>query len=798
MVSKNPYIDTKIKTQFREEYNKYIDLLKDYDYNTEFQRHIYMECRIVEMVQYEISRYLLMIGLADGDDISDCEYDMIEELTSCDKIFFGKYNALGKLFEPGSRVKDYLCAPKSIKYLAKIGKKAFHYRLVPSEAYLCIMFCTFFSVFSKLIILADQEVKDTEILAYEKLNSIIRKEVLNYFPDVKFNEGWKVDIGNLQKNHSENTPANEYRQNYDCEEESSYEDLIEELDSLVGLNNIKEDVKTVINLIEIMKARQAHGMKRIPMSLHLVFSGNPGTGKTTVARLLAKLYKEIGVLSKGHLVEVDRAGLVGGYVGQTAAKVKDVVNSALGGILFIDEAYSLTVNKSEGDYGFEAVDSLLKEMEDHRDDLVVIVAGYPEPMEVFLNSNPGLKSRFNKTFMFEDYSPNDMFKIFELLCKSNGYETDNKINNFVKGYFYDLYSSRSDNFANGREVRNFFENAVAAQANRLAKKRHYTGNDLAEFSLADFDFAGEVCADYDYRQESMDNDADKADYKKQVQEAASNSELYTNELIKQAGKAVDFSSLDELSAKLSISHEEVVAAELDALHYATKYMFSHNSFVKDKEKFENLLDLCSYVPDAVINAYEHILTESIKTDKKDTVKVNINECENDFKVTDTSKLSEVIFEAEEGVKGRITGMFKVTRTHLIFTSYEYSSEVKLELLKLKDVRYVYPNKFKYTYVDSNTVYTYDCEQASKLAAYIKVSQKKLTEKKQASDNSVSLPNIGRTNNTENTVVYYNSFNENINKPDENAVLNMYRDKCNYCACFDKTRNICTYKKKCPF
>jgi len=278
-------------------------------------------------------------------------------------------------------------------------------------------------------------------------------------------------------------------------EKPNFDELMAELDSLVGLEDIKKDVKSLINLIKVRKLREENGLPVPPMSLHMVFMGNPGTGKTTVARLISGLYASIGVLSKGQLVEVDRSGLVAGYVGQTALKTQDVIKSAMGGVLFIDEAYALS-SGGENDFGHEAIDTILKAMEDHRDDLIVIVAGYDGPMQQFLSSNPGLESRFNKYFYFQDYTGEQLLAIFQGRCRKNKYELTAESEEIALKLFNQLYEERSDNFGNGRDVRNRFEDMIIRQANRVALMEAPAKEDLmavlpedilAEDELEEFD-----------------------------------------------------------------------------------------------------------------------------------------------------------------------------------------------------------------------------------------------------------------------------------------------------------------------
>lgn len=260
--------------------------------------------------------------------------------------------------------------------------------------------------------------------------------------------------------------------------------LQKQLDSLVGLPNAKKELHNLINFIKIQSLRVDHGLTSFPITYHLVFSGNPGTGKTTVARIIGQIYKHLGVLSSGHFVETDRAGLVAGYVGQTALKVQEVVNKAKGGVLFIDEAYSLMNDKQDA-FGKEAIDSLLKAMEDLRDDLVIIVAGYTELIEDFLQSNPGFKSRFNHFVQFDNFSTDELYDIFAMLCQTNDYQFGEAFAQHMKTQLRHMPIETIPNFSNGRYIRNLFEKLVTIQSNRLIQQATISREELMTFEEQD-------------------------------------------------------------------------------------------------------------------------------------------------------------------------------------------------------------------------------------------------------------------------------------------------------------------------
>ena len=249
----------------------------------------------------------------------------------------------------------------------------------------------------------------------------------------------------------------------------SFDELSDELNNLIGLENVKKEIEDLVIFNKVQKNREKIGLKKTNRTMHMAFLGNPGTGKTTVARIVGNMYRSLGILSKGHFIEATRTDLIAEYQGQTALKVKRLIQKAKGGVLFIDEAYSITENEKSDSYGRECLTELTKALEDYRDDLVVIVAGYDDLMKKFFESNPGLKSRFNYFIEFEDYTVNQMFEIFLSYCKNEDYILQESAAERLKKYL-DKQSEDSENKnANGRFVRNVFDKIIMNQAKRLSK-----------------------------------------------------------------------------------------------------------------------------------------------------------------------------------------------------------------------------------------------------------------------------------------------------------------------------------------
>ena len=281
------------------------------------------------------------------------------------------------------------------------------------------------------------------------------------------------------------TENNSDKEQQDLRISQSSGNSTEELESLIGLTTVKKDVVSLANFIKMKQMRESKGLKAPSISYHCVFAGNSGTGKTTVARILANIFKELGILKSGHLVETDRSGLVAEYVGQTAVKTNKIIDSALDGVLFIDEAYTLV--GGQNDYGKEAIATLLKRMEDDRDRLIVILAGYSKEMEDFINSNPGLRSRFNRYILFPDYTSSELYDIFQLNATKNEYVINEEANQYLKKKLDIVVQNKKKDFGNARYIRNYFELAIEHQANRLAADVNLTPEKLCELTIDDID-----------------------------------------------------------------------------------------------------------------------------------------------------------------------------------------------------------------------------------------------------------------------------------------------------------------------
>lgn len=271
------------------------------------------------------------------------------------------------------------------------------------------------------------------------------------------------------------------------EDTRTLQELLDELNALVGLETVKAKVNDLIVYQKVQKLRRENNLNASKNTLHLAFTGNPGTGKTTVARIVGRIYKQIGLLSKGHFIEVSRTDLIAGYQGQTALKVKKVIERAKGGVLFIDEAYSITENDHSDSYGRECLTELTKALEDYRDDLVVIVAGYTEPMNKFFESNPGLKSRFNTFIEFENYQAEELKEILVSMCEKNDYRLSEEVRKSLITFFENEISKKNENFANGRLVRNIYDDLVMNHARRVINIANVSRDDLSVITASDFE-----------------------------------------------------------------------------------------------------------------------------------------------------------------------------------------------------------------------------------------------------------------------------------------------------------------------
>jgi SpoVK/Ycf46/Vps4 family AAA+-type ATPase len=288
----------------------------------------------------------------------------------------------------------------------------------------------------------------------------------------------------LNPKNSQKTGKKKMENNMD---KPTLESAIKELNDMVGLEEVKQEVNSLVNFVKIQKEREKHGLKQNDISYHCVFTGSPGTGKTTVARVLANIFRSLDVIDTGQLVETDRAGMIAEYVGQTAVKVDKLVDESMGGVLFIDEAYSLSTGSSE-DFGKEAIATLLKRMEDNRDNLIVIVAGYSDKMKDFIDMNPGLKSRFNRYIHFEDFAPEDMMSIYKKMCQGSDYAISSEAEQYLISEFESAYNSRDESFGNGRFVRNIFEKSIENLSNRIAKSDKITKELLTTIEKEDINF----------------------------------------------------------------------------------------------------------------------------------------------------------------------------------------------------------------------------------------------------------------------------------------------------------------------
>jgi len=406
-----------------------------------------------ELLHFELLKFAVYLADADGE-MDDKEIEVIHESLQIESTK-DELSAMKK--KEGITDKFGEKIPSVLKYPV-LADAAHKISPDPFRGQKAMVYYDTFKLFGETILAS--HTKDTNELEVSRFTEYIERME-------KFIKSYGIWFVGDSKIYRPVDPVIEETEESAEEKAAKLEELLAEFNGLTGLSGVKHQVNSLINLMRVQKMRQEQGMKCSDVSKHMVFAGNPGTGKTTVARMLGEIYKYLGILPKGQLVEVDRGGLVKGFIGQTATRVQEVVDDALGGMLFVDEAYTLTVGKGDGDFGQEAVDTLLKSMEDHRSELVVVVAGYTDLMEEFLSSNPGLKSRFSNYIYFEDYTADELLDILHKNLKKQEYKLSSDAEIRAKELIEYRVAHKPDNFANARDIRNFMEHAIANHASRV-------------------------------------------------------------------------------------------------------------------------------------------------------------------------------------------------------------------------------------------------------------------------------------------------------------------------------------------
>jgi len=429
-----------------------------YDYQISEETKIFLLMCFLPLKQQLAKNRNLIVNLFKYDSLSDYRKD---ELLEHWKVLSNEIYKKG-----GNKPRTFL---KSLRYVAAYDERngTNHFDR------LALAFFTF----AQLVMKADGTVTKVQARRLLKIRTLIYGE--------------QKESKEHREEQDETTPITPPLSEEE-EEEETLDEVMEKINRLIGMEKVKEQIATFINVIKVHKERERRGLPVTPLTLHAVFYGPPGTGKTTIARYLGKVYRCLGLLKKGHLVETDRAGLVAGYVGQTALRADEVFRKALDGVLFIDEAYSLSSKDSGKDFGQEAIETLLKRMEDHRDRIAVIVAGYPEEMREFIDSNPGLRTRFNRFFYFDHYTPVELMRIFEVFMENARFTLTAGARKALLAYITRRYEHKDRSFGNGRFVRNLFERVVEKQANRIAETSPLTDEILCTITAWDIPEYGEV------------------------------------------------------------------------------------------------------------------------------------------------------------------------------------------------------------------------------------------------------------------------------------------------------------------